>query len=122
MKVRSQASQESLTLPAVEQYFPQTCIQQLLAKDISAKKLFFKSHEGKSLNEVKLDFYTSRSLSGSMDPLSSVTKFLEVELFRAEHVTDVYCSTLGIDPDPSLCERQRIHRFFSKRLHSGPDS
>ena len=90
VKVGPQASHESSTLPAVQQYFPQACIQQLLAKDISARKLFFKLDEGKSLNEVELDVYTSQSLSGSMDPLSLVTSFLEVELFRAEHVTDVY--------------------------------
>ena len=82
---------------------------------MSSGKPLFKRHDGKTLNEVRLDFYTSRSLSGRMDPL---TWFLEVELLRAEHVTDAYRTTLDMDPNPSLCEKQRIHRFFFERLNS----
>lgn len=72
VNVGPQARSESSVLPTVQQYFPPSCVQQLLAEDLSTGKLFFRRHRGESLSEVRFDFKTNSLLSGNMDPMRLV--------------------------------------------------
>ncbi|KAF4971259.1 hypothetical protein FSARC_1881 [Fusarium sarcochroum] len=118
VKIGPQAEYEASALHAVQQYFPSSCVQQLLAQNTTAGKLFFKLHEGKTLHEIRLDLLNTRPPFSGMNLLDQANWFLEVELCRAEQVTDAYRTTLKMEPDSSCFRDQRIHRFFHERLQS----
>ncbi|KAJ2903744.1 hypothetical protein MKZ38_009396 [Zalerion maritima] len=116
VKVGPYAKDELSALSDVLRFFPRSYVQQLLGVDMEAKKLFFKLFPGRTLNEVRLDFHVNASLYGNKNRLDATDWFLEVELRRAEHVTDAYWRTMIMDSIPPECADQRIHRFYYERL------
>lgn len=116
VKVGPHAKDELSALSDVLRYFPQPYVQKLLGVDMEARKLFFKLFPGRTLNEVRLDFHVNASLESNKYPLDAADWFLEVELRRAEHVTDAYWRTMIMDAIPSECADQYIHRFYYERL------
>jgi hypothetical protein len=50
--------------------------------------------------------------------MEAVDWFVGIELQRAEQVGDAYCRTMNLDPIPTTCAQQKIHRFYHGRLES----
>jgi hypothetical protein len=112
------AVDELLVMSEVSRYFLPGSVQQLLAVDRSAQKLFFKKFEGKMLNTIRIEQYRGTSFLNHIGPMEAVDWFLGIELQRAEQVGDAYCRTMNLDPIPTTCAQQKIHRFYYGRLES----
>jgi hypothetical protein len=112
--------------PTVQKHFPLSCLQRLVAVDYNAQMLFYDLFEGMTLSEMRLDYYlggksflTGTHKNGNEKGfLGAVNWFLDLELRRAEHILDAYSKTIDVNPDPTSCSRQRIHRFYYARLKS----
>ncbi|RFN43199.1 haloacid dehalogenase domain-containing protein hydrolase [Fusarium flagelliforme] len=118
VKVGSHAAYESSVVRLVKMHSPQTHVQQILAQDISSRKLYFKYHAGKTLSEFRLEARVNALCYSDEDKFNWARWLLETELLRAQQVYEAYQRTLEFDPDRSNCEDQKIHRFFYERLRS----
>ncbi|OAL68878.1 hypothetical protein A7D00_7133 [Trichophyton violaceum] len=83
----------------IQRYFPPRYVQQLIAVNIAARKLFFLFFRDKLLNELRLEFYTDRANASNRERMDVVDQFLDIELRRAEQVTDAYRRTINMSPD-----------------------
>ncbi|KUL90838.1 hypothetical protein ZTR_00789 [Talaromyces verruculosus] len=118
MKRSPTAPDEISALVDVQRYFPKDCTQEVLAVDDALGIIYFRVYQGVTLNEHRLTWNTNRGLRSGKVQSHVVDGFLDVELQRAEQVTDVYRKTMTVDVLPSQCDRQRIHRFYYQRLCS----
>lgn len=107
---------ELLAFPDILRYFPPNHTQRVVAVDRKASTVFFNLFGGKILNQIRLDYYNDLSFLNQQSFRHAVDWFLDIELRRAEHVSDAYRTTLHLDPDAGECAGQRIHRFYFKRL------
>ncbi|RYP65401.1 hypothetical protein DL769_006323 [Monosporascus sp. CRB-8-3] len=108
---------EISALPNVLRYWPHRYIQKLVAVDKEAKQLFFALFPGKTLNERRLDYYRGSSFLNNVDPRHVFDWFINIELLWAEHVWDVYSTTIQ-QPSQGIGASQPIHRFYNDRLAS----
>jgi hypothetical protein len=118
MKRSTQAPFELSALVDVQRYFPKHRAQEVLAVDNALGIIYFQVYQGITLNEHRLACHTSAGLRNGKVQSHVVDGFLDIELQRAEQVTDVYRKTMTMDALPSQCDRQRIHRFYYQRLYS----
>ncbi|EZF78364.1 hypothetical protein H105_00617 [Trichophyton soudanense CBS 452.61] len=118
VKTGPYVKQELSILPDIQRYFRPRYVQQLIAVNIAARKLFFRFFRGKLLNELRLEFYTNRANASNRERMDVVDQFLDIELRRAEQVTDAYRRTINMSPDTVSSANQGIHRFYYERLKS----
>jgi hypothetical protein len=93
-------------------YFPPNHTQRVVAVDRKVSTVYFNLFGGKILNQIRLDYYNDLSFLNQQSFRHAVDWFLDIELRRAEHVSDAYRTTLHLDPDAGECAGQRIHRFY----------
>ncbi|KAJ5415511.1 hypothetical protein N7465_004206 [Penicillium sp. CMV-2018d] len=113
------ANDELVAFPTVQDHFPPSSLQQLAAVDQDAQMLFYGLFDGKTLGQIRLEYYLqSRSFLSEKGFRSAVGWFVDLELRRAERVLDTYARSIDFNPDPTSCPEQRIHRFYHSRLQS----
>jgi hypothetical protein len=117
---------ELKAFPTVQEHFPPESLQQLVAVDHDAQSLFYRLFDGKTLNQIRLEYYLGGSsfltdrdeYRNGRNFLDTVNWFLDLELRRAELVLSAYTKTIESNPDPTSCAQQGIHRFYHARLQS----
>ena len=117
---------ELIAFPTVQEHFPPECLQQLVTVDHDAQMLFYRLFDGKTLNQIRLDYYLEgksfltdkHEHRNGRNFLDTVNWFLDLELRRAELVLHAYTKTIDVNPEPTSCPKQGIHRFYHARLQS----
>ena len=105
--------------PMVQQHFPDSSLQTIVAADPAAGRIFFERFDGRVLNQIRLHNHhgVSPIVANRKDwNYLSDEWFIDLELRRAQDVLAAYAGSFRLNDSSIVCSQQPIHTFFHHRL------